>query len=233
MEGAEPEPQAAVNEEENAKLSIEWAPVAQMRLTVCGPVRSDRVMNTPETGYASATTPWRIGTGLRLRALLVIFLVAGVLLTGNYVRAGALPEDQAAVEEQLDRDVYAYFKLNGAGYVATQFGDRVIFDHLVLDPKPMGFPPEPRWQWSGDWTAIPVTDEPASAAVGRTRDAQVLFGQITDASIVSLEAETSTTSVTASVQAPGYGIVLDGLVGGVQQVRFLDASGEVVHVIEM
>jgi hypothetical protein len=40
-------------------------------------------------------------------------------------------------------------------------------------------------------------------------------------------------SVWQSVQEPGYGIVLDGLVGGAQQVRFLDESGDITHIVDM
>jgi hypothetical protein len=63
----------------------------------------------------------------------------------------------------------------------TAFGDLVLFDHLVLDPSLMDFPPESVWQ---------------------------------------------------SVQEPGYGIVLDGLVGDAQQVRFLDESGDIAHIVD-
>lgn len=157
-------------------------------------------MNASGTGEIRATTLSWMGAGFWVRVLLVLFFLVGSLLTVNYLQARALPDDQPAVEDQLDRDVYAYLKLDGKGYVATVFGDQVIFDHLVLDPNPMGFPPEPRWQWSGDWTSIPVIDGPASARIGHVSDTRVLFGQITDASIVSLEVKTSTMSIMASVQ---------------------------------
>jgi hypothetical protein len=63
----------------------------------------------------------------------------------------------------------------------TASGDLVLFDHLVLDPSLMDFPPESIWQ---------------------------------------------------SVQEPGYGIILDELVGDAQQVRFLDESGNIAHIVD-
>lgn len=172
-----------------------------------------------------------------LKPLGVAFLAILLLVVGffaiNYGQARALPADQAAVEEQLDRNVYAYFKLDGKGYVVTSLGDRVLLDQLVLDSKPMGVPPEPRWQWSGDWTTIAVTDEIASAAMGGAGEARVLFGQVNDPSIDSLEIKTSERDVTASANAPGYGVLLEDITGKVQQVRFLDDAGELVYVVEM
>lgn len=160
---------------------------------------------------------------------LAIVIIAGAFFTINYVDARSLPADRAAVESQLDRKVYGYITVDGTGWVATRFVDKVIFDHLILDPKPMGIPPEPRWQWSGDWTSMPVTDDSASARTASADGTRVVFGQINDPAIVSMEIETTGTDIAAEVTAPGYLVSLERAPGDVQQVRFLNETGDVVY----
>jgi len=169
--------------------------------------------------------PGRIGCIGVLSSVAVglIFLVRGL---------GAVPENQAEVEEHLDRPILAYAKLDDVPYVVFEFDGRVYLDTLVLDWISIDWPPTPRWQWTGMWSYIDATTAPASVALGNPTGTPVLFGQINDPAITSLDVEVDGQSMRFAVSGAGFAIQLPDSTLRATQYRWLDAEGNVVFNVD-
>jgi hypothetical protein len=142
----------------------------------------------------------------------------------------APPEDRAEVEAHLDRAVLAYDRWGDTPVIVfTGFGDpRVYIDTLRLDTISIEWPPTPRWQWSGNWSSIPSSSDPASLGHGQGEWGSALFGQINDPAIARIHCTLDDVNISEVVTAPGYVVPLPDGVRPPDSCDFLDASGRVV-----
>lgn len=145
---------------------------------------------------------------------------------------GAVPANQAEVEEHLERPILAYARLDDAAYIVFDFDGRIYLDQLVLDWISTEWPPTPRWQWTGMWSYIDATTAPASVAIGNPNVIPTLFGQINDPAIVTLQAEVDGQWQSFPVSGAGFAVQLP--VGDTYPTRYrwLDAGGKVVYAVD-
>lgn len=167
------------------------------------------------------------------RALPVLIVVVIVGLAAMMIRdLTQPPADAAEAANHLERDVIAYTLQDGTPYAVAEFGGKVRFDRMILDPISIEWPPTPRWQLSGNWTSIPIAADPASAGMGFIGDTRVIYGEITDPRIVSVDYFVDDEWHTTSVAAPGFIIRLDEEAGVPFGIRWLDADGDVVWSLD-
>lgn len=159
----------------------------------------------------------------------VIAVVLGLVLLVRTL--GAAPANQAEVEEHLERPILAYAPLDDTAYIVFELDGKVYLDQLVLDWISIEWPPTPRWQWSGMWSYIDVTTAPASAAFGDPAGTPVLFGQINDPAIVSLQVEVEAQRLSYPVSGAGFAVQLPGPDARPTRYRWFDAEGNVVHEV--
>jgi hypothetical protein len=91
----------------------------------------------------------------------------------------------------------------------------------------------PRWQWTGNWSYIPVTHDPASLGYGNGKWGSALFGQIHDPEITHLQCSFEGHEFTEPVASPGYAVRLPGGVSPPDSCDFLDATGRVVWTAKL
>lgn len=72
-----------------------------------------------------------------------------------------VPKSIEDVAWHLERPIMTYEVWDGKPYAVTEFGGKVRFDRLILDPISHAWPPVPRWQLSGSWASAELTDDPA------------------------------------------------------------------------
>ncbi|GEM_PF-2464674 len=136
--------------------------------------------------------------------------------------------------------VLAYEIWNGKPYMLFQNGKSIHFDRLVLNLMSVSLPPLPKWQWSGVWYSVPVTDRKASVSIGyctgekmklppQCQDLDV-FGQINDKKIIALELKLQKNGDWQHFQVayPGFALRLSTVASIPVDYRFLDAQGRVV-----
>src|SRR5665811_194101 len=107
---------------------------------------------------------------------LVIAAIVGMARLANHL--GDPPQTQREAESHLDRPLIAYAVWDGVPHAVFVFGGSVHFDRLILDWVSVEWPPTPRWQWTGNWSTLGVTTDPASVGVSGALGEQVLYGQI-------------------------------------------------------
>jgi hypothetical protein len=137
------------------------------------------------------------------------------------------------IEAQLERPILAFAVWEGTTYIVVEYGGSVHFDRLVLDPVSLEWPPLSRWQWSGNWSSLPVTDAAASVARSSHPIPQVLFGQVNDESIVTMEVNANGAVQRFTVAAPGFLVRYEGVLPPSTEVTWLDAAGRVVWTAEV
>jgi len=171
--------------------------------------------------------------------LLLILLTLGVVAVVWH--SFETPPSQEWVEQNLSGEQLAYHVWDEVPHVLFQLDDRVYFDHLKLDRISISLPPVPRWQMTGNWYYIDITDESASFSVARCTGALTescpghdteVFGQINDREITALEMLFDGTWHRYPVAAPGYAIRLEGFQGTPSDYRWLDVAGRVVRSAE-
>ncbi len=158
--------------------------------------------------------------------LVVTLPIIALVLVVDWL--GRPPQTQAAAEAHLDRPVLDYQLWDNTSYVVFEQDDRVAFDRLRIDWISIEWPPTPRWQWTGNWSDIPSTTDPASAGLGSAADGTVVFGQIPSPSIVTLEIELDGAWQSYPVSSPGYAVLLPQVGITPDAYRWLDAQGRVV-----
>lgn len=142
-------------------------------------------------------------------------------------------DSQQDIESHLERPILAFAVWDGTTYIVVEYGGTVHFDRLVLDPVSLEWPPHSRWQWSGNWSSLPVTDDAASVARSEYPIPQVLFGQVNDESIVMMEVDANGTVQRFAVAAPGFLVHYEGPLPPSTEVSWLDADGHVVWTAEV
>ena len=161
----------------------------------------------------------------------LIALIAGL---GFMMRdLGAAPATKAEAEEHLESSLLAYARLDDATYIVFDGMDgKVYLDVLTLDWISIEWPPTPRWQWTGMWSYIDATTAPASVGIGNPNAVSTLFGQITDPTIVTLQARVD--GQWRSFPVSGAGFVVPLPVGDTYPTRYrwLDATANVVHEVD-
>ena len=177
-----------------------------------------------------ATT--RVATKSRIRrSEVVVFGLVALLAWGVWFFVGAtkVPNDQAAAGAQLERPLLFYDVWDGTPYVVFELVGVIHFDHLILDPVSISWPPAPRWQFSGMWESLEPSTEPASAGLGRLDDSLVIFGQVNDARIVRMDVLTNHGGWQSHpVTAPGYAVQI-GSGFRLLWINWLDDAGNVVY----
>lgn len=176
----------------------------------------------------TAPIDWR-RTWRHVHGVVVFVAIIGalILLIGWL---GRPPQTQAAAEDHLERPVMAFQLWDGTPYVVFGFGDssHVYFDRLRIDWISIEWPPSPRWQWTGSWSYIESTTDPASAGLTTSGAGTVVFGQVNAPGIVTLELEIDGAWWSYPVSAPGYAVRLSGFDEAPTGYRWLDAGGRVV-----
>jgi hypothetical protein len=162
---------------------------------------------------------------IRITAISCMGLTLGWFLW-SWIGPASPPRTQAAVERELERPVLDYDLVDGTGYVTFIWGDRVHVDRLIAGRR-LGIL-DREWQWTGNWLASPISNDPATAASGSLNGRTVIFGQVNDRSITAIEIEIDGTWRAYDVDAPGYALILDPGLDPGQTVRFLDAQGALV-----
>jgi len=137
-------------------------------------------------------------------------------------------DSQQDIESRLERPILAFEVWDGTTYIVVEYGDAIHFDRLILDPVSLEWPPLSRWQWSGNWSSLPVTDDAASVARSVSPIPRVLFGQVNDESIVTMEVDANGTVQRFAVAAPGFLVPYDGPLPPSTEVSWLDQDGNVV-----
>ena len=169
----------------------------------------------------------------RLERVSLAFCLASALLC-LVVHVLTTPLDsQQDIESRFERPILAFAVWDGTTYIVVEYGESVHLDHLVLDPVSLEWPPLSRWQWSGNWSSLPVTDAAASVAMSDVPMPDVLFGQVNDASIVTMEVNANGTVQRFAVAAPGFLVRYEGPLPPSTEVSWLDAAGRVVWTAEV
>ncbi len=135
---------------------------------------------------------------------------------------------QQEIESQLERPILAFAVWDGTTYVVFEYGDAIHFDHLILDPVSLAWPPLSRWQWSGQWSSLPASTDPASVAVSDFPIPRVLFGQVNEPTIVSMEIVVNSATQVFEVAAPGFMVRYEGPLPPSTEVQWYDADGNLV-----
>ncbi len=164
----------------------------------------------------------------RLERGSLVFCVGSALLCLVVYWLTAPLDSQQEIESHLERPILAFDVWDGTTYIVFEYGEMVHFDQLVYDPVSLDWPPLGRWQWSGNWSSLPVTSAPASVAVSDFPISRVLFGQINDTSIVTMEADVNGTIQRFAVAVPGFMVQYEGPLPPSTEVRWLNADGNVV-----
>ena len=178
----------------------------------------------------------------RLALALVLLGAAGCVGGAVLIEALRRPPSRAWVEENVSGQVLAYEVWDGTPHLVFWFREdwpsdgKVYFDHLRQDPVSIGWPPLPRWQWTGSWYYIAGTDAPASLGVARCTGVSgeacdkptEVFGQVNAPEIVALEMEYGGAWHRFPVAAPGFALRLDGFRGAPTAYRWLDRGGRAV-----
>jgi len=94
------------------------------------------------------------------------------------------------------------------------------------------WPPTPRWQWTGSWSYIETTTDPASAGLTTSGAGNVIFGQVNAPGIVTLGLEIDGTWRSYPISSPGYAVRLSGFDETPTGYRWLDAAGQVVWTVD-
>ena len=169
---------------------------------------------------------WHIPVG----ALAALVLVGGL---GWAMMTSARPPDSIiAVEHELGQPLLAYSPGGNQPHVVFAFGNAVRFDALELDWLSIHWPPEPRWQWSGHWTSIPLSNDPASAAASVLPQRGAVFGQLNDPAITQVAILVDHQWHIEPVSGAGYLVWLP--VDGVPaKARFLSADDRVMWEVDL
>lgn len=178
----------------------------------------------------TAPIDWR-RTWRHVQGVVIFIAIIGalVLLIGWL---GRPPQTQAVAEDHLERPVMAFQLWDGTPYVVFQLDDHVYFDRLRIDWISIEWPPTPRWQWTGRWSYIEATTDPASAGLTTSGAGNVVFGQVNAPEIVTLELEIHGAWRSYPVSAPGYAVSLSGFDETPTGYRWLDAGGRVVWSVD-
>ncbi len=160
------------------------------------------------------------------RAVLLV-VVAIVALGGVRIaeRVTDPPATLAEAEGELESPLLFYSIWDGTPYIVAEVGDLVIFDRLYFNLD-MGVMPE--WLWTGWWSYLDVTDDPASVAVSDFPIRNVLFGQVNDPAIVTVEVQVSDKWTAYPVESPGFAVQASRITRIGAPVRWLDVNGTVV-----
>jgi hypothetical protein len=142
------------------------------------------------------------------------------------------PDSISALEHELGQDVLAYTSEGSRPFVVFAFGNAVHFDALKLDWPSLEWAPKPRWQWSGHWTSIPLTTDPASAAASVLPQRGAVFGQLNDPAIVRVEILVNGSWQGEEVRGSGYLVWLTEA-GVPHEARFLSAAGKVIWHVDL
>jgi len=176
----------------------------------------------------------------RWYSTVVMVLLVAVLAWGvwGFAQLTDVPENQGAAEGQLERPLLFYDVWDGTPYVVFASGGMIHFDRLILDRGSISWPPSPRWQWSGKWESLNVSNEPASAGFARVDGELVVFGQINDLSIARIEVLNDFGAAGyewhgEEVEGPGYAVRQGTLVHDPVWINWLDAAGHVVYSISL
>lgn len=147
----------------------------------------------------------------------------------------APPAESEARDIVFGNDLVGYAVWGGRPYVLYRHDGRLTYDRLWADPISLEFPPLPRWQLTGRWSSIALTDQAASVGVasclGCAGDA-VLFGEVTLPTIVAMEVRRDGAWERYEVSAPGFLVRLGGEAGAPDAYRWIDVSGAVVYASE-
>lgn len=162
-------------------------------------------------------------------ALLIIAIVGLVRIIDGL---GDPPLTQQEAEAHLDRSILAYAVWEGVPYVVFEYGDVVHFDRLILDWISIEWPPTPRWQWSGMWSLLEPTNDPASVGRASTGENRVIYGQVNFDDIVWLEVRADGEWRRYPVSSPGFAIRLPDDLGNPAGYRWLDTEEQVVWALD-
>lgn len=163
-----------------------------------------------------------------LIVMLALVVCSGIVVGFNHLRR--IPETRAQVEDHLEREILAYAVIDGKPLIVSEWGGNIIHDTLKLDLISIEWPPTPRWQWTGNWDIEDPSREPATAHMSTVAPVRTVWGQLNDDRIVAIEFVVDDQVVgRADVSGGGFIVPLPDGVRRVDLVRFVDASGEVVH----
>lgn len=169
---------------------------------------------------------------IRHIAILMTMIAAVIMLMGFLESLGAPPDTQQDAEEHLDRPILWYSVWDGVPYEVFEVGDSVHFDHLILDWISIEWPPTPRWQWSGMWSTIDATADPASVRVTDLAAERVIYGQVNSDVIMWLEVEQDGATHRFPVSSPAFAVRLPPSMQSPDSWRWLDAGSHVVWSVE-
>lgn len=171
----------------------------------------------------------RIG---RRRTIVTTVIVIAIAALGLWVRDVTMPpETRTEHEEKMERPFLAYEVWDDTPVVLFHWSpsdEYVYIDRLRLDWMNMGVPFFPRWQWTGVWSYIASTSDPASIAFDRRPWGTALFGQVNDSAIVAVEVVNGSVLTIYPVSIPGFLVELNDDEPEPDEYRFLDADGVVI-----
>lgn len=171
-----------------------------------------------------------VGPSLVRWVLILALVLVGFFWLVN--RLGAVPQTQEEAEAHLDRQILAYAVWEETPYVVFEYGGTVHFDRLMLDWFSMDWPPTPRWQWTGFWSTIESTTDPASVGRASTGVDRVIYGQLNSDEIVWVEVQADGLWHRYPLTSPGFAIRLADDLGNPDGYRWLDAEERVVWTMD-
>ncbi|MEJ7838500.1 MAG: hypothetical protein WKF81_06760 [Thermomicrobiales bacterium] len=181
-----------------------------------------------------------VRNGLRRRAeivaVLMTLLLIGLVSLQEVQRQ--TPDTRIEMEAEIDTEFLAYEVMDGVPLAVYERAmpmhlfDGVCLDQMHLDWMAAGFRFSPEWEWSGSWSCIDRTNDPASAGSIRGWWGDLIYGQVNDAAIVAVEGFVDGEWVAYPVAAPGYLVVLPEGSERPVEFRFVDANGVVVWSID-
>jgi hypothetical protein len=170
-----------------------------------------------------------LSRGKVVLAVAVVLIAAIALLGRHYTK---MPDTRAEVDDRMDQDILAYEQWDDHHIIvfALDTSGRIYIDTIHRDWMTMGLPWIPRLQWSGMWSYVDATTDPAGVGYGWGNWGTAFFGQVNDPEITSIRCQMETYLLVQPVIAPGYAIkVLPGE-DPPATCDFLDANGSLVWI---
>jgi hypothetical protein len=158
----------------------------------------------------------------------VVILIAAMVTLGRHYTK--MPDTLAEVDDRMDQDILAYEKWDGHHVIvfALDNPERIYIDTIHRSWLHSGVPWIPRLQWTGMWSYVDATTDPAGVGYGWGSWGTAFFGQVNDPEITSIRCQMETWILEQPVTAPGYAIKLLPGEDPPTTCDFLDANGSLV-----
>lgn len=181
-----------------------------------------------------------VRTGTTKPVVVIAIVIAVMVASLIFYQEGQRlePGSEIEMETELDRELLAYAIWDDIPLVVFKYTvpmklfDGVCLSQVDLDWMANGVRFVPEWEISGGWSCIDRTNDPASVKFARGWWGNLLYGQVNDPSIVTVEGLVNGNWEAYPIVAPGYLVRLPEDGEEPDEYRFLNANGVVVWTID-